>query len=318
MKFIFRTDVHIADHPPASWKGDYLEEILDDLLQIGQLAQGATAVLDGGDFFHVKAATRNSHSLVARVALLHAGYPCPVYAIEGNHDLMHNNLESINKQPLGVLFATGVFRHLRDEVFEEGDLRVRIVGLPYVPERKPEDFTSIRKMPGDTHLIIVAHVLASLEPSSGLDEMFGEPVLRYRDLVADASVIAFGHWHKDQGIQKVDDTFFVNQGSVSRGALVQENLTRVPKVAVIEITSVGVTVTEQLLEVAPASEIFDLEKKERQDSERDDIEQFVVRLKEETKIDPSTSIESYLNSMEFANDVRNTALEYLERARLER
>src|SRR4051812_10569909 len=102
---LFRTDTHVADKSPASWKGDYPAEIWSNLEQIGQLAKtrDATAVLDGGDYFHIKTARRTSHGAIFRTAELHKGYPCPVFCVEGNHDLEHNNLASIEHQPLGVL-----------------------------------------------------------------------------------------------------------------------------------------------------------------------------------------------------------------------
>jgi DNA repair exonuclease SbcCD nuclease subunit len=103
--FVFRTDTHVSDRSPASWKGDYPSEIWSNLDQIGQLAlkHGAAAVLDGGDFFHVKAASKNPHALVAKSAQIHRSYPCPTFCVEGNHDISYNNLETLERQPLGVL-----------------------------------------------------------------------------------------------------------------------------------------------------------------------------------------------------------------------
>ena len=73
VSFIFRTDTHVADKSPSSWKGDYPEEIWSNLKQIGVMAQehGVTAVLDGGDYFHVKTANRNSHASIIRTAIIY-------------------------------------------------------------------------------------------------------------------------------------------------------------------------------------------------------------------------------------------------------
>ena len=319
MKFVFRTDVHATDKSPASWKGDYLAEIQSSLTQIGVLAQGAVAVLDGGDFFHIKAATRNSHALVARMAEVHTGYPCPVYAIEGNHDLAYNNLESVGNQPLGVLFATGIFRWLREEIFESEGIRVRVVGVPYVPDRELSTLRALRKQPGDDHLIVVAHAFAAENPSAMQEEFFGDSVFKYADLVSSdgPSVFLFGHWHQDQGVVQIGNTTFVNQGSVSRGALVKENLSRVPKVAVLNVSQAGIKVELVELKVSPAETVFDLDTKSRVESERKDIENFVARLKENALQDPATVIESSVAALDFADDVRDAALHYLEMARTE-
>lgn len=319
ISFVFRTDVHVADKSPDSWKGDYPAEIWSNLEQIGELAakHEADAVLDGGDFFHVKSPTRNSHGLVATVARLHAKYPCPVFSIEGNHDITYNNLDSLDRQPLGVLYDTGVFRHLREEVFARDGIQVRVVGVPYVPDRGLEFFRTLKKQPGDTYLIAVVHALAGLDPPAHVEDFFGEAVFRYRDLVLEGGpdVYCFGHWHRDQGIEQVQGRWFINQGAVSRGALVRENLERTPKVALITADATGVRVTSVPLRVAPASEVFDVERKERRDQEGEVIERFVRRLEEDIKFDPSASIEDSVAGLDFAPEVRNLALQYLEKAR---
>ena len=319
MKFVFRTDVHATEKSPASWKGDYLVEIQASLIQIGELAKGAVAVLDGGDFFHIKAATRNSHALVAQMAATHAAYPCPVYAIEGNHDLAYNNLESIDRQPLGVFFAAGVFRQLRDQVFESEGLRVRVVGVPYAPDLELQTLRAIRKQPGDDYLLVVVHAFAAENPSAMQEEFFGEAVFKYSDLISKngPDCLMFGHWHQDQGVVQIGNTIFVNQGSVSRGALIKENLKRVPKVAVIDVTKAGISVDLMPLRVAPAEDVFDLEAKVRVESEHKDIENFVAKLRDNALQDPATVIESSVSSLDFADDVRSAALHYLEMARTE-
>lgn len=317
--FIFRTDVHAADRGPESWKADYPAEIWSSLEQIGELAREhkCQAVLDGGDFFHLKAPTRNSHGLMVKVAEIHAAYPCPTYSIEGNHDIVYNNLESIERQPLGVLFASGVFRNLREEVFEDGPLRVRVVGMPYKVDRSLKELRAIKKQEGDEALIAVVHALAGENPPDHVEDFFGEPVFRYDRLIAKGGpeCWCFGHWHKDQGIVEVKGRQFVNQGAVSRGALVRENLEREPKVALIEVTEEGVKVTPIPLKVAPATEVFDLEKKERREREGAIIEQFAAKLQASGEIDPSADIEQTVRTMAFDAAIRDLALEYLEKAR---
>lgn len=321
LAFIYRTDVHVCDRSPVSWKGDYAAEIWDNLTQVGQYAKEfeATAVLDGGDYFHVKSATRNSHALVVQSAKIHRAYPCPTFATVGNHDIAYNNLDSIERQPLGVLFSTNVITRLDEQVFRDGDLQVRVVGLPYSPFRTLADIRAIQKKPGDTYLIAVLHQLAGNDPPASVEDFFGEPVFNYADLVSDngPDVFCLGHWHKDQGIVELGGKQFVNQGAVSRGALVRENLQRTPKVAHIEATSLGIRVFPLPLIVAPAEEVFDLERKERQEKEETNIDQFISALQASTTFDPAHTIEDNLTALDFASDVRDLAREYLERAHAE-
>lgn len=317
MKFIWRTDVHLADKSPSSWKGDYPEEIWSNLSQVGALARQheAVAVLDGGDFFQHKSPLKNSHSMVRRAIQMHIkDYPCPTYCVEGNHDITHNNLGSVGKQPLGVMYASGAFRHLREEVFREGPFQVRVVGVPYDPSRTLGDIRSHVKQQGDTHLIVVVHALAAKDPPPRVEEFWGEPVFKYADLIQPGGpdLFAFGHWHQDQGVEHLEGVQFVNLGALSRGALSRENLSRTPKAAVFEILDQGVSVTEVPMEVKPAHEVFDLDRKRVVDREAESIEAFVQRIVVESGFDPAESIEQNIARLDFAQDVRDEAMRFLE------
>lgn len=323
LRFLFRTDVHSADKNPASWKANYAQEIDSSLRQVGRWAieRSVHAVLDGGDFFHVKNPARNSHGLVRRMVDLHreAYRSTPVYIVEGNHDITNQNLGSVQDQPLGVMLASGTFRPLREEVFRAGALQVRVVGLPYVPDRTRESI-QVRKQPGDTHLILIVHALAGEKPPATVEDFFGEPVFQYDEFaqVFDGpDAIFFGHWHKDQGITTLDTPsgvcHFVNLGALSRGSLVHENLTRTPKAAFFTVTERGITIEELPLSVAPPSDVFDLEKKEQRDKEREEITAFVERLQSDLQSLQAPDLVAALRGAGgFAVDVVNEAVRYLE------
>ncbi len=317
--FVYRTDTHVCDRSPLSWKGDYPAEVWHNLEQVGQFARDheVAAVLDGGDYFHVKAASRNSHALVIRSAALQKTYPCPTFGVAGNHDISYNNLETLDKQPLGVLYESGVFTLLRDQVFEDGGFRVRVVGVPYKPDRSLAEVLAIQKQPGDDFLLAVVHQLAAKDPPASVEDFFGETVFRYEDLVTQdgPDVFMFGHWHKDQGIVQLNGKTFINQGALSRGALSHENTSRSPKVSLIEVTPDGVRATELVLSVAPAEDVFDFDRKERAEKESESIDQFIVQLQNNVRADLAESIEANVQSLNFAQDVRAAALEYLQRAR---
>lgn len=317
--FIFRTDTHVADRSPASWKGDYPAEIWSNLEQVGRMTKerDITAVLDGGDYFHVKAANRTSHGANIRTAEIHKAYGCPTYCVEGNHDLAYNNLESLDRQPLGVLYAAGIFQHLREAVFTDGDLTVRVVGVPYHPRRQLDELLALQKKPGDDYLVAIVHALASESPPAKVEDFFGEPVFKYADLVTPdgPDVWCFGHWHKDQGITEIRGKQFVNQGAVSRGALTHENTMRVPQVSLMEFEATGPSFKTLPLIVAPAEDVFDFEKKERVESENRSLDLFIEHLQEDAAFDPTATIDSNVRSLDFAADVRDLALQYLERAR---
>lgn len=330
MGFVIRTDVHISDRAPASRCDDYTQTCIDKLKQISDIAREreAYAVLDNGDFFHNKSASRNSHLLVRRVADLHRTYPCPVYCNPGNHDFPYANVDYIHQQPLGVLFSTGVFERMTDHTFtvtESGGmgagphsaLNVRVVGLPYKVKFDVEEWDIER---GDEDILIVcAHTFASLEGG----QWFGkEKVQSYHELAeCSPDVFIFGHWHIDQGVEDVRGKVFYNLGSMTRGSLTEDNLERTPRVGWLQITKDPVTgevklVTEAIpLKVRPANEVFDLATHEQLQEEQRNIEHFLDQLAAQTVDMEESDMRSTVEAMKgFEVKVREKALRYLDKA----
>lgn len=317
ISFLVRTDVHISDRAPESRVDDYLEATLGKLEKIGELARTlkVTAVLDNGDFFHSKAATKNSHALVRRVAEVHSAYPCPVYENPGNHDFPYSNVDFIDRQPLGVLFATGVFGRMTDITFEDEDLKVRVVGFPYKPEFTVEEFDIER---GDEDfLIVAAHTFAS--PKGG--EAFGREIALSYEHLAECTpdCFIFGHWHIDQGIKEFGGKTFVNLGSLTRGSLTHDNLNRIPRIGYLRLEKVDGVVQfhhEAIeMEVRPAGEIFDLETHARLKEEQEDIDRFIQTLVASSGEDTDADVEKAILALDvYEQDVRERALQYLAQA----
>lgn len=307
----------MADRGPSSRVDDWVETVFDKLSQVRDIAKevGASAILDGGDFFHIKSPGRNSHELVRRTAEHHADYPCPVYCTPGNHDSVYGDYTFLPQQPLGVLYAAGVFKKLYNEydaLFEKDGLKVRIVGVPYPGTQNGlEKIQALRKRDEDV-LICVAHVLASLTGGSMFE---GEDIVRYSDLLTAApDVFCFGHWHMDQGVEILGNKTFINLGSLTRGSLSQDEVQRRPASAVIECTKSGATVEIRRLKVKPAEEVFDVDARNRQVRQQIEMDAFVNRIREglRPKIEGETLKEVLGATSGVPNEVREKALFYLE------
>ena len=317
---IWRTDVHLSDHTPRSRTDDWTSTVLRKLSAIGEFAHSvkASAVIDGGDFFDIKAPGRNSHALIRRAIEVHRGYPCPVYANVGNHDCVYGDYSYLPQQPLGVLYESGTFRRLYDDheaVFSSDGVKVRVVGVPYHGTTYDLDRLARIKKRDEDYLVVVGHLLASPTQSTMFEN---EDVLQYNvlDNYPDVDVWAFGHWHKDQGIEATPKGKpVINIGSLTRGAISQDSLERVPSVAVLRFGDEGFLIDKVPVSHSPASEVFDLEKKDKEELQQTLMEEFVDHLS--TTFSPSSQkpLRDAVRDLSGVPDrVKERTVDYLEKA----
>jgi len=321
---LWRTDVHCRDHAPSSRKDDWVETIARKLIEVGEIAKkyNCDAVIDGGDFFDDKLPVRTSHQLVSRLARLHGQYPCPVYANVGNHDVRLSQIDNLPENPLDTFFATKVFHRLYDDheyMREKEGVKVRVVGIPYHGPRYDLDRIRSIERHDEDWLVCSAHLLAS--PRGG--EMFrNEDVLKYNDLVELApgvDVWIFGHWHKNQGIKQIGEhKWVVNIGSLTRGALTQDNVEREPGVVVMGFWPRSKHIPPNLefvkITVEPSSEVFDLEKRAKEETRAVVLDDFVTSVKEELQSSSDKPFEEIVRAMEMPAEIKERALQYIEAA----
>lgn len=317
LSLVWRSDLHLADQPPVSRTDDWAATLLGKLVQVGQIARevGAEGVLDGGDFYHIKSPVRTTHALQQRVAEVHAAYPCPTWGCIGNHDVKYADYTFLAEAPLGVLFTSGVFRRLYDEheaVFEKGNVKVRVVGIPFHGVRYDMDRFSRIERGDETYLVVVAHLLAS---RLGGEMFAGEDIVRYAELPEAPDLFLFGHWHKNQGIVALDKRrTVVNIGSMSRGALTQDDTTRIPEVAVLRFFDNKIEVETRPLFVEPAEKVFDLDGRFRAEARTMTADAFVESLKATLAPSATKPLIDVVRDLDIPPEIKERALLYLEQA----
>ena len=316
--FITANDIHISDVSPRSRTDDFKKAILEKIHQMCLACNKlkADAALIAGDLFNHKNPIKNSHSLVRELIEAFKEFKCPVYMIEGNHDLSANRLESVDEQPLGVLFESGYLRQLREKIIEKNGKKVSLIGVPYCEGQDPSKLT----LPGKKDCvsqICLMHIYAAPIPGS----LFKESIHGYREFMGlEPDIFVLGHYHLDQGITEQDGKHFVNIGSLSRGTMTDENLNHEPQIGYIRI-SVGVDgptymVQSIKLKVRPSAEIFDLQKREEEKKESQEIEQFVDKLMAEPVVKAEdATFKDVLEGMDLTQAVKKKVLHYLEEAK---
>lgn len=285
IKLLWRTDVHLADKTPRRRTGDWTHDVVTKLQWIGDLATSnkIDAVLDGGDFFDVKSPTRNSHSLVRQAFYAHENYPCPVYALVGNHDVKYGKYEYLPEQPLGVLFSSKLFQEFggdKEVTIVKDGVKVRIVGIPYHGTAYDFSLLSNLKKGNEDYLLVACHLLARKGETGSMFE--SEDIVGYNflDTIPDVDCWFFGHWHKDQGITKLPNgSYVVNVGSLTRGSLHLDDLDREPCVVEVQASLEGLELVRHNVPIRPATEAFKIEEAVREKEDKQRMVDIVERMK---------------------------------------
>lgn len=294
------TDVHLQDHNPPSRLGSYRQDILDKLRRVGDIgaSYGVSAYTCGGDWFHDKAPTKTSYSLSYELGSVLKDFSAQVLTVIGNHDIRFDRADTVPEQPLGSLLNGGIIKLQDGVILGGGDsVSVRMAGFEFSEE---PDLASI-SLPAESKGLADFHVLSLhvyASPRGGT--LYGKTRLfSYKELLSlGYDVILLGHYHADQGVQKLtreDGTSctFVNIGSLSRGEYGDEVLTRVPKCCVVSFDDAeGVTCVEVPVGARPASEVFDVQ--EKQEIKRKEVEaaKFVEHLKVASQERADTSLKT--------------------------
>lgn len=216
-RYLLVGDIHLADRPPSSCTSTYLEDLFDLLEQTVTLESRfeCDATIWAGDVFHVKAASRNSHRMVQRTIEIGRQYKNWLI-VPGNHDMEHDRLDSLAKQPLGTLFKAGAVPCV-------GNITPMLYGVPW-----QQDWSQFKPPVMEPDGLVVAHAPlypATLRPPH--DEYVS--MAWWASEQHDGSVY-YGHVHDLHGVTKEGYVWFCNQGALTRGSLHEDNLLR--KVAV--------------------------------------------------------------------------------------
>lgn len=233
MKVLLVGDIHLSDKPPSMRTEDYADEVMAKLEFTVEVAatHDVDAVVWAGDVFHIKTPSRTSHALVQRVARLGQSYPCPWLIVPGNHDMSHDRLESLDSQPLGVLFEAGAIR--LDGAHDLHGFDLTLFGIPYLKDFGRDLLPYMNKWRAvEPHMASLMVTHAPIVKPGVLQPFAVIDASDWAEQMGRGGAIYFGHHHWLDGSFNVGDTWFCNQGALSRGSLAESDLSREPAVTI--------------------------------------------------------------------------------------
>lgn len=313
LRYIVFNDPHLSSTAPSSRRlDDYEEACFDKLRQIRDLCvdNKVHALLCTGDWFHKKNPAAVPHALVRRAMDWADTLPCRLYTIAGNHDVRFSDTSeaSLAKQPFGVftrhpnisVVSPGSHFFLSSwkdgEQPEQGDLfcnRITLTGQHFWAPEYGEDgepsenkwqFFPMTQSSSKEFIVHLCHanVVGSTpmwKPHTLVEDVFKN---------TNANIVHCGHIHDDIGIFKGEnmkgvEAYFTNVGSITRGALNEETLTREPQVLLVEVDLLSFMVSMQriTLEHKPNEEIYDIDAYESRKEDRTAVKEWSGKVRDE-------------------------------------
>ena len=271
VRIIQANDPHVSDRAPAWRTETYLDDVFAKLEWV--LSQPCDVVIIPGDLFHNPAPTRVSHALVQRWLRALDRAVAPVLVVAGNHDLSAGRIDSLSRQPLGV-----VCTHPKVVLLSGPGTIWSVEGTMVAGWGWGTDIQTIRNDCAQ-YKPDIAVLHASISP---IPFPFGDRVDPL-SLSGIAPLVCYGHIHTPELPFRAGDTTFVNPGALARGSLTAEDLERVPQIAVIDIDEKQTKVHYQPIQVARMGrDVFRAEEAAAHRADESAVTRFVEMLGEAT------------------------------------
>lgn len=187
-------DPHITDRHRCR-KDNFLEAALNKL---DYIASNNDYVIIAGDLFHT---SNNASQIFYKVYSLMKKHEGKFLAIPGNHDLLHNNLGTLDRTTIGSLALTGALHLFFDQVEIDG-----------VIFRASHVMKNLDKFPIDTenNRVLIGHNY--LEMMGSAKESFTKDELRKLNY----KLVFLGHDHKPYEELFLGNSTVIRMGSLTR------------------------------------------------------------------------------------------------------
>jgi len=304
-RVLFVGDNHIDNITPPSRRDNYLEATIDELqesLEIGRQYK-CDAVVFLGDVFNrieVSPWCRNAALRVFMADKDEKPWPFRKLVCVGNHDVDHN-IQNLKKSSLGTLLTAKVVEMVDED--ESLGLYFGHFRSTLVNEMK-EGLLQDTQMP-----IVVVHASVVLSPYHGDYVVFDELPMNK----ATKFIIA-GHIHFPMESFRKDGKIFINPGNVGRERATKENMSRVPKVLLLEYNSDCSEYRQKYITLsrsAPPEDIFRVEQIQERKKTEIDTKEYIQRV---TQVASWSDAEDKYDSLRASGKIKQIDVEIVELA----
>lgn len=236
MKILYFTDTHIRGTNPKNRMDNFTQALENKLLEIIKLIENLEIdyVIHGGDLFD---RPDLSVAVVSKFARILRKITVPLYIVSGNHDIFGHNPKTIERTMLGLLNSLDFINVIEEGkriVLEKGSIKVQLTGQPYIYDIDSFSKNKYLLDSIDDEMDYSIHVVHGML----LDRPFikGIPYTLIDDIKhTKADITLSGHYHAGFKDHLIDGKYFINPGSLVRITNSLEEISRRPKVIVIEL-----------------------------------------------------------------------------------
>lgn len=301
-------DIHFNHKKPVSRIDDYVTSVFEKLDKIRSelLLNNINDCFILGDVFH---SPRQPIQFINRcISELYKFKQSNInlYSIIGNHDLINERMDWIEKTPIYTLYVSGVLKPVSPKhplSFKTENKTIKITGFNYT------DLLNTATKDKDIINVCIAHRYYNLS--------FSELSLSEEDLDSfNYDAYIFGHDHENYKTLKTDKWVLMRPGSLTRGTATVHNINRKPCFSIVsfDVNDDKIIIKEEQKEIdcPDGCLVFSeekLQKKEKRDETGLKFETILNTMKE-NKTNKKT-IYDYLDSMDLKKETKNLIECYL-------